>query len=132
MKKIFIIVFLITTAFLLVLIKPIYTKITSDPVDAKLNKVKIDLLAFKEYADEYHTKTGKYPIDLQHLLNSRIPSYDINRQPTDPWGRPYQYKIINLNGSQRIYIWTYGADGKPGGTDQDRDLSTDTDWSFLK
>jgi general secretion pathway protein G len=36
----------------------------------------------------------------------------------DPWDRPYQFGMIN--GSMRV--WTYGADGKPGGDGEDADF----------
>lgn len=37
----------------------------------------------------------------------------------DPWGRPYLYEPVD----QSLVIRSYGRDGKPDGTGEDRDLS---------
>ena len=39
---------------------------------------------------------------------------------TDPWGRPYQYKAPGERG--RFDIFSYGADGAPGGDGEDADV----------
>ena len=37
----------------------------------------------------------------------------LERLPTDPWGNPYQY--LNPGNNGEIDIFTFGADGAPGG-----------------
>ena len=44
----------------------------------------------------------------------------INDLPLDPWGNPYQYLYPGENG--RFDIWTWGADGRPGGEGEDADI----------
>lgn len=41
--------------------------------------------------------------------------------PMDPWGNPYQY-APRPSGTQPITLYSFGADGKPGGTDYDADI----------
>lgn len=41
--------------------------------------------------------------------------------PQDPWGRPYQYSP-EPSGKQPFTLYSYGADGKPGGTGFDADV----------
>jgi general secretion pathway protein G len=41
---------------------------------------------------------------------------------TDPWGRPYRYRIPGRNGNFDVY--TLGRDNKEGGAGEDRDLSS--------
>lgn len=41
--------------------------------------------------------------------------------PMDPWGNPYHYEPGG-NGSQPFTVFTYGADGKPGGEGFDADI----------
>ena len=41
--------------------------------------------------------------------------------PADPWGHPYQY-APNASGDYPITLYSWGADGKPGGEGQDADL----------
>jgi general secretion pathway protein G len=43
--------------------------------------------------------------------------------PLDPWGKPYQYKCCP--GDHGDYdIWTYGADGAPGGESENADVTS--------
>lgn len=41
--------------------------------------------------------------------------------PMDPWGHPYQYSPAP-SGSQPYTLYSFGADGKPGGEGQDADI----------
>jgi general secretion pathway protein G len=40
--------------------------------------------------------------------------------PSDPWGRPYVYRTPGQKGEFEIF--SYGRDGKPGGTGDDADI----------
>ena len=41
--------------------------------------------------------------------------------PMDPWGKPYQYQP-QASASQPYTLYSFGADGKPGGEGQDADV----------
>ena len=41
--------------------------------------------------------------------------------PSDPWGKPYQY-APQASGDQPYTLYSFGADGKPGGEGQDADI----------
>lgn len=41
--------------------------------------------------------------------------------PQDPWGRPYLYSSES-SGKEPFTLYSYGADGKPGGTGFDADV----------
>jgi general secretion pathway protein G len=41
---------------------------------------------------------------------------------TDPWGRPYEYKAPGDHGEYDL--WSLGADGRPGGEGEDRDVAS--------
>jgi len=45
--------------------------------------------------------------------------------PEDPWGNRYQYEYPGRNNPQLFDLWSYGADGKPGGEGVDADI---TNW----
>ena len=73
--------------------------------------------------------TGKYPNTLDDLMIP--PSYAgtswqgpyIKVQALyDPWNRPYIY-VPNLADPKSYDLISYGADGKPGGEDYDKDIS---------
>ena len=42
--------------------------------------------------------------------------------PADPWGNDYQYEAPGQNNPSSYDLWTYGADGKPGGEGVDGDV----------
>jgi general secretion pathway protein G len=41
--------------------------------------------------------------------------------PVDPWGTPYQYAASGT-ASQGFFLYSYGADGRPGGEGNDADV----------
>ena len=49
----------------------------------------------------------------------------LDKVPKDPWGNPYQYLSPGINGE--IDVFSLGADGQPGGVDNDADIGS---WSL--
>ena len=45
--------------------------------------------------------------------------------PLDPWGNPYQYQPPEGSGRPFV-LYSFGADGKPGGTGNDADIGLST------
>lgn len=98
-------------------------KIMSRPDQARVVKAKQDLLALENALDLYKLDNGFYPSNEQGLQALvKKPSSDpqpnnwhsyIKHLPKDPWGRAYMYKNPGEQGE--IDIYTYGADGQPGG-----------------
>jgi general secretion pathway protein G len=46
----------------------------------------------------------------------------LEKLPADPWGRPYQYLNPGLKGE--IDVFSFGADGQPGGEGNDADIGS--------
>ena len=46
----------------------------------------------------------------------------LDKLPMDPWGNPYQYANPGVNGE--IDVYSFGADGKPGGEGKDADIGS--------
>ncbi len=46
----------------------------------------------------------------------------LERLPKDPWGNAYQY--LNPGAHGAIDVFSYGADGKPGGEGNDADIGS--------
>lgn len=75
--------------------------------------------------------TGRYPTTQEGIgalvkSSQGIPYWNgpylkRGRVPKDPWGRPYHYRSPGTNGPFEIYSW--GADGKRGGTGEQQDVS---------
>ncbi len=75
---------------------------------------------------DFHLDVGRYPHALSELLDGKGignwdgPYLDPASVPNDPWGRPYHYVPPTTSGAEPD-IFTWGADGRPGGTGADRD-----------
>ena len=77
----------------------------------------------------YFLDVGDYPTTgegLATLVDMRVQKKGWNgpylsklQLPLDPWGNPYRYESPGKKG--RYDLYTYGRDGKPGGTGEDAD-----------
>jgi general secretion pathway protein G len=99
---------------------------------ANVDKVKIDIATLEQALENYKLDNFTYPRTadgLQALIAApptltRADRYReggyVRRLPEDPWGNPYQYAYP---GRARPYdIFSFGADGAPGGEGQDADI----------
>jgi general secretion pathway protein G len=50
--------------------------------------------------------------------------YIEGKLPSDPWDRPYLYKVPGGNG-RAFSVYSLGGDGQPGGEGTDADIGTD-------
>jgi general secretion pathway protein G len=82
--------------------------------------------------DQYRLDVGSYPPSAAGLSalvqNPNVPNWNgpylkKNAVPQDPWGKPYLYKCCP--GDHGDYdIWTFGADGAPGGEGENADVTS--------
>jgi general secretion pathway protein G len=83
----------------------------------------------KERVEMYDVSTGSLPSPSEGLTVLTGPdaigkSFELTRdQLTDPWGRTYLYISPAADGSA-FEIVSYGADGQPGGTGENQDISS--------
>ncbi len=97
------------------------------PMDEKiLRRTKADIKAIEDGIELFKGDTGAYPSELEDLIeNPSINGWSgpyLKRLPIDAWGRTYMYKKLNKS----LYPYelkTFGADGKPGGEGENKDLS---------
>ncbi|MBI3567532.1 MAG: type II secretion system major pseudopilin GspG [Gemmatimonadetes bacterium] len=86
--------------------------------------------------DAYRLDNGRYPTTEQGLAalwqaptteprptNWRGP-YLRKAVPLDPWGNPYSYVAPGVQSTTGYDLVSYGADGKPGGTGDDADITS--------
>ncbi len=100
----------------------IVPKIMSRPEQARLVKVKQDILAIQSGLDLYKLDNGFYPSTDQGLealvkkpSNPPLPSNwksdgYLQEVPQDPWGEAYQYS----NENEKLKIYSFGPKGKEG------------------
>lgn len=103
----------------------IVPKIMSRPEQARMVKVKQDILAVQSALDLYKLDNGTYPTTDQGLqaLVTKPTTQPIPRNwksdgylqdvPMDPWGSAYQY----MNDDDKVRIFSYGPKGKDGNSE---------------
>ena len=98
--------------------------------EIKSARAQIDSLG--KALDQFRLDTGRYPTTEEGLasLVMRQPNepkwdgpYLVKEVPVDPWGNPYVYRTPGEHGEYDLL--SYGKDGKPGGTNEEADV---TNW----
>ena len=112
-------------------------KIISRPDEARIIAAKQDIASLLQALKLYRLDNQRYPATEQGLqaLSTKPetapippnwkPGGYVERAPKDPWGNPYQYLNPGLRGE--IDVFSYGADGAPGGEGNDADIGS---WSL--
>ena len=93
----------------------------------RVAKAGADVRAIVEALRLYYADVGTYPTQPQGLAmlaepNAKAPEGYLARVPPDPFGRAYSYRIPGVHNPDAVDVWTYGADGVPGGCGLDRDI----------
>ncbi|WP_051148030.1 type II secretion system major pseudopilin GspG [Metapseudomonas resinovorans] len=108
-------------------------QVMNRPDQAKVTVAKGDIKAIGAALDMYKLDNFAYPSTQQGLeaLVSRPsgnpPAKNWNKDgylkklPVDPWGNTYQYLSPGSKGTYDLY--SLGADGKEGGSDNDADIA---------
>ena len=104
--------------------------------DARIIAAKQDIATLMQALKLYRLDNQRYPTNeqgLQALIskpsggpmppNWKAGGY-LDRLNKDPWVNPYEYRSPGSHGEVDLY--SYGADGKPGGTGNDADIGS---WS---
>lgn len=110
----------------------IVPKVMSRPDEAREVAARQDIATLMQALKLYRLDNRRYPTTEQGLnallkkpevdpLPTNWKSY-VERLPADPWGGSYQYMNPGLNGE--IDVFSYGADGKPGGEGVDADIGS--------
>jgi len=109
-------------------------RIVSRPDEARLVAAKQDIASLMQALKLYRLDNRSYPTTEQGLqalvarpaaaplpVNWKSGGY-LERLPRDPWGNPYQYLNPGLHGD--IDVFSFGADGAPGGDGNDADIGS--------
>ena len=128
---------MVVIAILAILAALIVPKVMSRPDEARVVAARQDIAALAQALKLYRLDTKRYPTTEQGLQAlvarpSQAPVPDnwkaggyVEKLPLDPWGKPYQYLNPGLHGE--IDVFSYGADGAPGGEGFDADVGN---WSL--
>jgi general secretion pathway protein G len=109
-------------------------KILDRPDQARVTAAKSDIATIISALKLYRLDNQRYP-STEQGLNALVakpeqppvppnwkPGGYLDKLPEDPWHHPYQYLNPGLKGE--IDVFSYGADGQPGGTGVDADIGS--------
>ena len=94
---------------------------------AKVHKARQETKILAQTAKTYYLDNGDYPNALEDLVekpsgaSSWHGPYLEYELPPDPWERPYNYEKPG-NDKRDFDIYSYGADGQPGGEGTNEDI----------
>ena len=112
----------------------IVPKVMGRPDEARIIAAKQDIASITQALKLYRLDNLRLPTTDQGLqalvkkptLPPDAPNWNklgyLERLPNDPWGHPYQYLQPGLHGE--MDIMSLGADGAPGGDDNDADIGS--------
>lgn len=100
--------------------------------EARVTAARADIAQIEQALKLYKLDNQRYPSAEQGLqalvsrptVGPETPNWraTLDRLPKDPWGRPYQYLQPGLR--NEVDVISLGADGTPGGTGENADLSS--------
>lgn len=98
---------------------------------SEVKAARAQINALEKALDMYRLDTGHYPsgeLGLKALVEQPADEtrwagpYLSKGIPPDPWGNPYLYRIPGTNSEYDLY--SYGKDGKVGGSGEAADISS--------
>ena len=98
---------------------------------AKSTAAKSDIQNIMNALKMYKLDNGRFPSQDQGLdalvtkpSSGSVGNWkpELEKLPQDPWGHPYQYANPGTHGE--IDVFSYGADGQPGGEGDDADIGS--------
>ena len=100
--------------------------------DARATAARTDINTLTQALKRYKLDNQRYPSAEQGLdalvkkptVGAVPPSWKpyLDKLPADPWTRPYQYLNPGVRGE--IDVFSFGADGQPGGEDKNADIGS--------
>ena len=109
-------------------------KLLSRTGESKVAAARVDIATVMQALKLYKLDNQRYPSTeqgLQALLTKPTTGPAANgwksggyleKMPKDPWGNPYQFLSPGIHGE--VDVFSFGADGTPGGTGDDADIGS--------
>jgi general secretion pathway protein G len=125
---------LVVIVILGILAALVVPRVLERPDEARVIAAKSDIAAIVAALKLYRLDNQRYPSTDQGLaalvarptpaaVSAELEAQRyLERLPKDPWGQPYQYLNPGLHGE--IDVFSFGADGQPGGSSIDTDIGS--------
>ncbi|HNR50141.1 MAG: Type II secretion system protein G precursor [Deltaproteobacteria bacterium ADurb.BinA179] len=112
------------------------TKIMGRPDEARQTQARVQIQALENALNMYRLDNSDYPSTEQGLkalvekpVGGNVPRnwreggyLDKPRVPKDPWNYDYGYLCPGVRNPNGFDLFSYGADGQPGGEGKDADI----------
>lgn len=85
--------------------------------DMMVETTKTTMESIRLGIDMYYVTYFQYPDSIEDIVEFLEPP----SIPLDAWGNPFVFERTD-SGDEKFIIYSYGADGKPGGTGYDADI----------
>lgn len=86
---------------------------------SEIQVARAQIESLEKALDQYRLEKRRYPTAEEGL--DAIRPFLKKAVPNDPWDRPYVYRTPGQNAEFELF--SYGRDGKPGGSGEDADIS---------
>lgn len=102
--------------------------------ESRVTAARVDISTLMQALKLYKLDNQRYPTTEQGLksliekptsgpaANGWKSGGYVEKLPNDPWGNPYQYLSPGVHGE--VDLFSFGADGQPGGTGEDSDVGS--------
>lgn len=123
---------MVVVVILAVLAALIVPRVVGRTDEARAVAAKQDIATIMQSLKLYRIDNSRYPTNEQGLdalvsqprtepRPTNWKSY-LDKLPKDPWGNPYAYLYPGVHGE--IDVFSFGADGQPGGSGADADIGS--------
>lgn len=105
---------------------------------ARVSTARTQLAMIDAALEAYRMDNANFPTSEQGLVSlirpppearNPLPGGYLREQriPEDPWGNPFQYEMPGQHNAHSYDLWSFGADGNPGGEGVDADIGNWTE-----
>jgi general secretion pathway protein G len=120
---------MIVIVIMSILVGLVASSIWKAPDKARVTAAKVKITQLSMPLLEYQQAKGGFPA-AEEGLDALVKEGLIKEKDTkDPWGNPFGYRFPGENDPTEFEIWSYGADGKEGGTGVNGDIKS---WELEK
>lgn len=96
------------------------TRLQIDAIETALDQYRLDMRSYPTMQQGLSALVT-VPSDARNSANYRPGGYLRGEVPADPWGNEFQYRIPGEQGGA-YDLYSFGADGEPGGEGLDADI----------
>lgn len=127
---------LVVILILAILAALIVPRVVNRTGDAKLAKARSDIAALTTALNNFRLDCDRYPSTEEGLDALRNQPGEVRgwrgpylekALPTDPWQNDYVYEYPGARGDDSYTLFSYGADGAPGGEGEAADIGNEED-----